>query len=177
MIGKFGNSRKGFYTAIIGTLAIFLVAVSLFNTMNYIETEKTAGYTNSMEEVKSRWVETRFVLDKTVSDAMADKAANGCSASGNYSGTIQAYFNEVINNQLSFGGIECTAGVPETVTNSLEFEVSLACASEIKTSGGVEFSASYEKSFPVHKTVTAQMSGGECGVTVRDNQSGIYEVG
>jgi hypothetical protein len=103
-------NKKGFYGALIGLMALILVASFVYLNQGIQQTQRTGIERENILEVSKQWQRVNFLLDKATADALGDAAfIGGCSleSATNQSlkdNNVSPYFDTVLNTS----GFNCT---------------------------------------------------------------------
>ncbi len=184
--GELMNERAGLYVGIIAVLAFAVLALVIYSSIAIVGEYKASDYSSRMLEVKRVWQNARFVLDKTVSEALADYVIVRYSSTGSCSNNVNNAEAEnraktYIENALSgisaeLGTISCTLenfsyAIPAGLQpNQPRIEASVKCSLDTG-----ELKIDYEKEAVFEKEVNVNTAAG-CEVTVVDRQSNEIDI-
>jgi len=180
-------NKRGIYASIMAVLVVATIAMVIYSGLATVNEESTSHYINLLMDTKRVWQDSRFVLDKAVSDALADYVKDKNILTGvcsdDVSGAdVEKQVKDYLTTDLEQignpdkGEIKCSldsfnyapAGNIATVT------VKLKCEQTLKEGNDVGFYVSYAKNVIYKKQVT--VSGPTCTVTVTDLQSNETDV-
>lgn len=183
-------NNNGFFTAIIATIIVVLLATMLTVQSIAVKTKQAETSQRTVFELKTQMQNTQQLLDKAASDAMSDcwnriscTVLDECKdivGQKNYSTKIADYFNTVIETVKTNNGIDCSVeNLPATIDNdNAVFGFELSCAKTFSNG----FKAESKRTISLDKTITANMVPqipplpDYCTLQVKDNQSGTCDL-
>ncbi len=178
-------NSKGSYTALIALMVFILVVASSFTAITKTDSVKGQITLKVAGDVKRTFDKTRFLLDKTSSNVIAEKVienfrtTRNCDAIGlDLTAIVQKKFDELelfIKNET---GVSCDSIINGVVASDSEFEVKMVCDKTVSRSAGeTTYSAKTQGVFPLKKQI--QLNAGHasgCEVIVVDVHSNLVDV-
>ena len=167
-------NRRGTYSALVAVIALVIIVAVVLNSIVSAQGQESLMQERAIVELKAKWQNLRFVLDKVAADAIADSYDRvACGPNEDYADKINAYFTTAINNFNGITGADCSAEQLSSgsVTDGTDFSFALTCNQNL--SGGGQ--ASYSGQLTFNKSSNAT-PGAVCELWVRDNQSLECEV-
>ncbi len=161
--------KKGVYTATIA-LAVLILSIALIaNTARDVSVEEGKAYKDTIVGVKAEWINLREVLDRAVTQGIADDIiANECGyldAPGKINGYFYSIVTEMFEGDCSYTSLEVNENNKNVAVN-----VVIGC----EKSFGDKFNVSYEKTVLFEKTFSAT-GPSPCSINIIDKQSGNLE--
>lgn len=195
------NSKKGFYTAIIGLLAIMLISTTLILVRGNQQFERNYGTTKAFPDLKAQLQNSQYILDITTTDALSDLVnQNSCEFPNapEIKTKIIQYFDDSLsemygsnckienpnnlivektNSLIEIQPTQAVGGITQTFDiNDFDVSFTLLCKMESKKNNEKESSISYSRKVKYRKKVVLdKTSGSGCDFTIIDNQSGFIE--
>lgn len=171
------NKKGGIYVGIVAVIALAALALVIYPSLSITNEWKASGYSNLMLETKRIWQNARFVLDKAVSEALADYAeSNGRTNIKRAGSQVQSYLNNALATISNESGFSCSLDSFNYNTSGGNKEaivtIDLKCEQELRKNTKTTFKVSYAKSAIFEKRVESASPP-----QVRDLQSGTLDIG
>ena len=194
--------EKGFYSAIIGLLAIMLLTSTIILVRGNQQFERNYGYAKAFPDIKAEQQNAFYILDITSTDALSDSINDStCSLLGNdeINGKLLDYFESSLEEMQSNCSIENGqirlasssqamlqpnnrggAGTRTYNVNDFIIDFTLQCKLEKKKNSQTgqtitEASVSYSVYEIIKKQLVLFNDSGTCKFTIIDSISGFIE--
>jgi len=160
-------NKKGIFSAIVAIAAIITVAAVIVSASAPAVSAENNNYAETVLKTKKDWSNLRYLLDKALSDALADSVDIGSCTFMQSNIKITNYLNDAKDSSFS----ECGFTVPQISgpQDNLLVTLTISCS---KTAN--RFTASFQKQAEFRKAIVS--GGSPCNITVTDLQSGQTEI-
>jgi hypothetical protein len=171
-------NNKGNFTAIIGLILLVLLGNTFIQVQSIQQADKNRNLIDSLNELQALVQRINWVVDKRISDDLADYAfSRGCAMDSGFSANILSDLTTIF-----VPGIEKPTGVSCSLVNftssysgSNPYDVtsnySISC-SATASNGSISFS----QAFSSKKRINPVSVIGSCTITVTDITSSVVEV-
>ena len=162
-------NQKGILSGVVAAAAVLLIGAVLITTSASVKSINQENFSEKIFDAKKEWNSTRYLLDKTLSDRLADSSA-GCGWNAPDETGIGAYFTGTINNakkSCAFSDVAITSSAQANFVVS----VKITCSKKISSEFEIK---KFEKTAVFKKSVV--FGGPPCTITVTDQDSSTNEV-
>ena len=164
-------NKKGVFSALLATAAIIVIAATIIASSAPAMAPASKDFPGTILEMKRDWSNTRYLLDKTTSDYLADNLAydGSCNATGvNNLNGISGYFNTTIG---AYPNCSYETLVPGFSAPDVTITLTITCSKDLG-----DFTASFSDSVIFEKQIAGFGSSPACSPRITDLQSGEIEV-
>jgi hypothetical protein len=183
---------KGFYSVLIGVIALMVLATALFTVNSFNKSQSLTAQKESFSFIVREWQNTRRVLDKATGDAIIDSGfkANCLTQPAIFRPDINIYVYD--QNVVSLMNSDCTIknfsvskvhvlnalhSVGEVNVYDVNARMDLQCRKKIENGKDLNTLVLYEKNILFEKTVDAnyRTDNSDCNIFVIDKQSNLLD--
>jgi hypothetical protein len=168
--------NKGIFSGLIAATAIILIGAIILTTSANVKNNGSENFSEKILETKREWNNARYLLDKTLSDKLADSVAlPACTFTAPNQEQIESYFSNTIDNSIKNCDFE-PVQITSSAQNNFAISFNLGCSKKISNDFEIkkfEKTVAFAKKADVQKDVPAI---GKCTITITDLQSNIVEV-
>jgi len=165
--------NKGSFTAMIGLIVLVLLSNAIIQMQATQQTEKTGNITGLLNELPLLVQRINWVVDKRISDDLADYAFNNaCSMSGFSTNSISGDLISFVQGIEKPSGISCNlvGFFSSNPSGSLVISTYSIKCDATASNGSISFSQAFSSKKQI------DLVAGSCTATVKDLVSDIVEV-
>ncbi|MDO8538781.1 MAG: hypothetical protein Q7S21_07935 [archaeon] len=183
---------KGFYTAVIGLLAIMLISTTLILVRTNQQFERNYGTAKAFPDIKAELQNAQYILDLTATDAISDSIdQTNCSLDtpANIQTRIKDYLNNSLNemnsnckiNETKFFVNQTAQTFPQQpdgrifAVNELTASFDLDCSLTKTKNSQKEAEIIYSRYTESKKQIVLLQGASECKFSIIDSRSGMPE--